>query len=140
MLKNNKAQIRVTEAFLSAFIIFSALAICTVLSPPVGSGGGQNTLAARGMQLLVRLDDDGWLGETIADSNWTALSDAFRLSLPVGVVYNLTVYDANMQQVNSVPISNGNLVGDVVSVDYLCASQGLQYRSYLLRLQLAVVR
>jgi hypothetical protein len=138
--RSNKAQIRVTEAFLSTFIIFSALAICSVLSPLSNSSGSQNTLAVRGMQALVQLDSDGTLGRMIEQGNWTALSDVLRLSLPIGVAYNLTVYDENMQQVNSAPISNGNLVGDVVAVEYLCASQSIQYHSYKLRLQLAVVK
>lgn len=139
MLKNRKGQIRVAEAFLSAFIIFSALAICSALSPP-SDNDSQGALAAQGMEALIQLDSDATLGRMIGQSNWIMLSDSLQLLLPIGVSYNLTVYDENMQQINSVPISNGNLVGDVVAVEYLCASQELQYRSYTLRLQLAVVK
>ncbi len=139
MVKNNRGQIRVVEAVLSAVIIFSALAICSALPPP-SNGGNQKTVAAQGMQALVQLDGDGTLGKMIGQGNWTALSDSLQLLLPIGISYNLTVYDENMQQINSVPISNGNLVGNVVAVEYLCASQNLQYHSYRLRLQLAVVK
>lgn len=139
MVKNNRGQIRVVEAFLSAAVIFSALAICSALPPP-SNGGNQKTVAAQGMQALVQLDSDGTLGKMIGQSNWTALSDSLQLLLPIGISYNLTVYDKNMQQINSVPISNGNLVGNVVAVEYLCASQNLPYHSYRLRLQLAVVK
>ena len=139
MAKSTKGQIRVAEAFLSAFIIFSAMAICSALSPP-SNGGSQQTLATQGMRALLQLDSDGTLGNMIARSNWTALSDALPLLLPMGVSYNLTVYDESMQQINNVPITNGNLVGNIAAVEYLCASQGLQYHSYTLRLQLAVVK
>ena len=139
MRKNNSGQIRVVEAFLSVFIIFSALAICSALSPS-SSDNNQKTLAAQGMQALIQLDNDGTLGKMIEQSNWTALSDALSLLLPTGVSYNLTIFDENLQQVNSVPISNGNLDGTVVAVEYVCASQSLQFHSYTLRLQLAVVK
>jgi hypothetical protein len=137
--KNNGGQIRVVEAFLSVFIIFSALAICSALSPP-SSNNNQKTLAVQGMQALMQLDNDGTLGKMIEQGNWTALSEALQLLLHIGVSYNLTVYEENMQQINSVPISNGNLDGTVVAIEYICASQGLQYHSYTLRLQLAVVK
>jgi hypothetical protein len=139
MARTSRGQIRVAEAFLSAFIIFSALAICSAFSPP-SNDGNQQALAAQGMRALIQLDSDGTLGNMIAQGNWTALSDALQLLLPLGVSYNLTVYDENMQQINSTPITNGNLVGNVAAVEYLCASQSLQYHSYTLRLQLAVVK
>jgi hypothetical protein len=127
------------EAFLSAFLIFSALAISAALSPPT-AGGNKKNLATQGMQALVQLDSDGRLGEMIEARNWTMLSGALQLLLPVGAAYNLTVYYENTQQVISSPISNGDLVGDVVSVEYLCAVQKTQFSVYMLRLQLAVVR
>jgi hypothetical protein len=139
MRRDKRGQIRVMEAFLSALLIFSALAISAALSPPA-TGGTNKALATQGMQALVQLDSDGRLGEIIEAKNWTVLSSALQLVLPIGAAYNLTVYNENMQQVTSSPVSNGELVGDVVSVEYLCAVQGLQYRVYLLRLQLAVVR
>jgi hypothetical protein len=138
-MARNSGQIRIAEAFLSALIIFSALAICSTLSPP-SNGDNQQTLAAQGMRALIQLDSDGTLGNMITQGNWTALSAALQLLLPLGVSYNLTVYDENMQQINSTPITNGNLVGNVAAIEYLCASQSLQYHSYTLRLQLAVVK
>ena len=92
------------------------------------------------MQTLIQLDSDGTLGKLIEQNNWTALSDALQLSLPIGVSYNLTVYDENMQQINGVPISNGNLAANVAVVEYICASQSLRYHHYTLRLQLSVVK
>jgi hypothetical protein len=139
MTRKNKGQIRVAEAFLSAVIIFSALTICSVLSPP-SNGDNQKTLTAQGMQALIQLDSDGTQGRMIWQGNWTSLSDSLQLLLPLGVSYNLTIYDENMQQINSVPISNGNLVGDVFSIEYLCATSSMRFHSYRLRLQLAVAK
>lgn len=132
------------EAFLSALLIFSALAISAALSPTAASGNGKN-LAAQGMQTLVQLDSDGRLGEMIEVNNWTALSSAMQLLLPAGVtynltVYNLTVYNQNAQPIMSSPLTSGVLIGNVISIEYLCAAQGPQFKVYLLRLQLAVVR
>ena len=139
MSRSSRGQIRVAEAFLSAFIIFSALAICSALSPP-SNVDNQQALAAQGMRALIQLDSDGTLTSMIAQGNWTALSTALQLLLPLGVSYNLTVYDENMQQVNTISITNGNLIGNVAAVQYLCATQSLQYHSYTLCLQLAVVK
>lgn len=127
------------EAFLSAFLIFSALAITVALSPPVAEGNNK-TLAAQGMQALVQLDSDGSLGEMIGSGNWTALAGSLRLMLPVGAAYNLTIYDESRGHVTGSPVSDGDLVGDVVSVEYLCAVQGSRFEVYSLRLQLAMVR
>jgi hypothetical protein len=139
MLENRKGQIRVAEAFLSALIIFSALAICSALAPLSGKSN-QKTLASQGIQALTMLDQDGTLGSTIEQGNWSSLSDALQLLLPIGVSYNLTIYDQHKQQFNSVPVSNGDLIGDVVMIEYLCVSQDLVYHSYTLRLQLAMVK
>jgi len=92
------------------------------------------------MQALVQLDNTGELGEMLRNENWTALSDALELLLPMGVSYNLTVYDENSEQVNSVPISRGYVDGDVVSIEYLCANQHAQHQICTLRLQLTVVK
>jgi hypothetical protein len=139
VLKNNKGQIRVVEAFLSMLVVFSGLAICSSLSPASNkdSTGG---IAARGMQALVQLDSDGHLAEMIEQRNWTALSDALRLVLPRGVSYNLTIYDENLRPINDSPIRDGNLNDDVALLEYLCITINPQYQSYILRLQLATVK
>lgn len=139
MRRDKRGQIRIMEAFLAALLIFSALAISAALSP-TAADRNEKTLATQGMQTLVQLDSNGRLSKMMEARNWTALSSALQLLLPVDVTYNLTVYDETMQPVMSPPVSNGNLVGNVVSIEYLCAVQGLQFTVYLLRLQLAVVQ
>jgi hypothetical protein len=137
-VKKDGGQVRVVEALLSTFIIFSALTICSTLSP-ISDNNQEKRLAAKGMQALIQLDSDDGLGKMIEQSNWAALSEALQLLLPTGVSYNLTVYDKDLQQVNNIPICNGFLGGDVAAVEYLCVSQSPQYHCYTLRLQLALV-
>jgi hypothetical protein len=126
------------EAFLSALIIFSAFAVSANLT--VTQNTAKNDLASVGLQALVKLDSDGSLGKYIDDGNWTALREAFNLVLPVGVCFNLTVYDEDMQQVNTEVISNGGFSSQSIAfVEYVCASQNPNFRCYIIHLRLTVV-
>ena len=131
---------RVVEAFLSILLLFSALAMATLVSPASDQDNG-DTLATVGMQALVSMDSDGRLGRLVDDGNWTVLANALDVLLPVGVSYNLTVYDDSLQPVNNVSISNGIILDQsMVSIQYPCASANSQGNCYLLRLQLATAR
>ena len=58
--------------------------------------------------------------------------------LPVSLWFNLTVYDADMNIVNDVPVSNGGQVNEeVVAANYVCAASSGNYAVYIVRLQLA---
>ncbi len=139
MFRDRKGHVRIIEAFLSMIVLFSALAICSALLPP-SKTEGRETLTSCGIQTLIQLDNVGNLGKMLQASNWTALSDTLKLLLPIGISYNLTIYDENAQQVNNVPISRGHLDGNVVAIEYLCATQQAPYQIYTLRLQLTVVK
>jgi len=131
---------RTIEAFLSILLLFSTFALATLVSP-ASNIDNDNTLATMGMQTLASMDSDGWLGRIIDEGNWTTLADALDILLSVGISYNLTVYDENLQPVNNVSISNGIISNrNVVSVQYPCASPSPQGKCYLLRLQLATAR
>jgi len=92
------------------------------------------------LQALSQMDSDGSLGRYIDDGNWTALRDTLNLLLPVGVSFNLTVYDSQMRQVNSAIVSNGGFGSSgIASVEYVCVSRNPVFRSYTIRLLLAVV-
>ncbi|MEM2118832.1 MAG: hypothetical protein QW840_01775 [Candidatus Bathyarchaeia archaeon] len=138
-LRDKKGQIRIIEAFLSMLVLFAALAICSALSPP-SNNSRQKTLTLTALQVLVQLDERGELDKFIENESWAELSEALRLLLPVGVSYNLTVFDEELQQLNNVLISRGYLEEDVASAEYICVSRSLQGRFYILRLQLAVVK
>lgn len=134
---NQKGQIRMIEAFLSIAVIFSAMLISvTFPSPPNLSK--QKQLASLGTQALVNLDSNGALGNFIVQENWTAIRQSLDVLLPVGVSFNLTVYDENSSPINNQTIQNTGLLGhETVSVQYVCATQAQNMQFFLLRLQLA---
>ncbi|MEM2971462.1 MAG: hypothetical protein QW270_03465 [Candidatus Bathyarchaeia archaeon] len=138
MKRQKTGQIRIIEAFLSALIIFSAFAISANLT--VTQDTAKNDLASVGLQALIMLDSDGTLGKHIDDGNWTALRETLRLVLPAGVCFNLTVYDEDMRQVNTETVSNGGFSSqNIAFVEYVCASQNVNFRCYIIHLHLTVV-
>jgi hypothetical protein len=139
MRKQNTGQIRIVEAFLAVLIIFSALAVSTSVTTTRNLTRHDN-LASVGFQALLKLDSDGSLGKYIDNGNWTALRDVLNLLLPTGVSFNLTVYDSQMQQVNSESVSNGGLgSSEIASMDYVCSSRNPVFHTYVVHLLLAVV-
>lgn len=138
MRNANSGQIRIIEAFLAVLIIFSAFAVSANLSVSQ-SATKREDLASVGLQTLMRLDSDGSLGKYIANENFTALREALSLVLPAGLCFNLTVYDEQLQPVNTVAIANGGFSGqDIAFVEYVCASQDVTFHCYVLHLFLAV--
>lgn len=138
---DNRGQIRIIEAFLAIAVIFAVLTISTVPFPSSPDLAKQESLASLGMQVLIKLDANGMLGKLIAQENWTALKQALDTSLPIGVSFNLTIYDENLNPINSQVIQNTNLLGrETVSVQYVCASQSQSVQFFILRLQVAWTR
>jgi len=133
---DKKGQIRMLEAFLAVLVIFSA-SILSITFSPKANFENRKLLATLGMQTLMKLDNDGTLGELIDDGNWTAISKSLEILLPVGVSYNLTIYDEEMRQITNATLSNGLTGREIVSVEYPCVSQSLECCFYLLRLELA---
>jgi hypothetical protein len=137
---DNKGQMRTVEAFLAILLLFSAFALAALVTP-AATPTNNDDLAAVGTQALISMDNNGELGKLIDERNWTAIADALNVLLPVGMSYNLTVYDENLHSLNNVSISNGIIPNQsIVSVQYPCASQSPQGNLYLLRLQLATAR
>lgn len=124
------------EAFLAVLVIFSASVISITFSPPTNFNN-EKSLSTSGMQALIELDSDGTLGRLIDERNWTAITDNLEILLPVGVSYNVTVYDDVMHQINDSTVGNGLKGQKVVSIEYPCASQSSECHFYLVRLQLA---
>jgi hypothetical protein len=133
---NKKGQVRMLEAFLAVLVVFSTSIISTTFSPPTNFND-EKLLSTSGMQALTELDSDGTLGKLIDERNWTAIRENLKILLPVGVSYNLTVYDDETHQINDFTVGNGLKGQKVVSVEYPCASQSSDCRLYLVRLQLA---
>ncbi|UCC33919.1 MAG: hypothetical protein JSW53_02645 [Candidatus Bathyarchaeota archaeon] len=137
---NDKGQIRTLEAFLAAVIISSTLVLSSAFSPEVGNKNPKS-LKTLGMQALIELDFNGSLGSMVQQEEWVSIGECLAVLLPIGISYNLTVYNDQLQIVNSVPISNGDLVGQSVeSIQYVCATQNPNPEYYLLQLQLTSAR
>jgi len=134
----NRGQIRIIEAFLAVFIIFSSLAVSANLTVTQNKTK-RDDLASVGLQALMRLDSDGSLGNYIDCGDWASLRNAINVILPSGVSFNLTVYNKQMQQVNNAVISNGAFNSqEITFVEYICASQGSIFHCYIIHLYLAV--
>jgi hypothetical protein len=133
---NKKGQIVILEAFLAVLIIFS-VSIISIKFSPAPNFENEKLLSTSGMQVLIELDNNGYLGKLIDERNWTDITKNLEILLPAGVSYNLTVYDDAMNQINNSTIGNGLKSQNVVSIQYPCVSQSPQCRLYLVRLQLA---
>ena len=135
-VKNQKAQVRIIEAILATILLMS----CLTLIPAQPTVKNTPNLAAAGQNVLLSLDSNGRLASLVDSGNWAELQTCLESALPLTAWFNLTVFDANMNPINSYPISNaGAQSNKVVSVDYLCVSPSSHYNIYLLRLQLSEV-
>lgn len=137
---NQKGQIRIIEAFLSIAVVFSAVLVSATF-PSSPNLSKQESLVSIGTQALLKLDTNGTLGNLIAQQDWMTIKQALDVVLPLGVSFNLTIFDEETQPVNSQLIQNSSVLGrESVSVQYVCASQNLSVKFFVLRLQLAWAR
>jgi hypothetical protein len=135
-MRDNKGQIRIIEAFLAVSVMFSAIVFTTSLPTPP-SLNRQTNLKELGTQILLNLDNNGTLGRLIEDEDWSGLRQTMDLALPKGAFYNMTVYDENMQKINTQEIANTSQLGqEAVMTQHLCATQGSDVRFYIIRLLL----
>ena len=138
MNRRNIGQVRIIEAFLALLIIFSSLAASSSLTASQNTAK-RSDLSSIGLQAMIQLDSDGALGKLIDERNWSELRDAISLTLPAGVSFNLTVFNEQAELVNDVVVSNGGFNSqEVAFVEYVCVSRSSTFRSYLIRLYLAV--
>ena len=133
---NKRGQIRVIEALLASLLILSTIALV-----PTQLGIEKthyDTHYSEGTQVLISLDSNGELSNMIEDENWASLKKSVQSMLPVSLWFNLTVFDADMNIVNDVAVSNGGSVSEeIVAVNYVCATSNAEYAVYMVRLQLA---
>lgn len=140
MISNRKGQMKTIEAFFAASILFLGLLIAGTF-PKVVNQEDREALSAFGMQVLLALDANGSLGALIDQRNWTDLNSRLEILTPIGISYNLTVFDGNMDRVNNDAISSGGLANTKVeSVQYVCVSRNPQFACYIIRLELAYAR
>lgn len=138
LLKDNKGQIRVIEAFFASILLFSVLTL--VPTPRNARDTSDQTLISMGQNALISLDNNGYLSKLIENESWITLRECIQSAFPPTVWFNLTVFDENNAVLNNIPISSGSPINEkIVSLDYVCVSQSRNYNIYLIRLQLAVV-
>ena len=138
LLKDNKGQIRIIEAFFASILLLSSLTLIPMVQEH--SSDSTEILSSTAHNVLVSLDSDGQLASLIGNESWINLKSCIQSSLSPMVWFNLTVFDENMTCVNDIPVTSGNAVNDrIVAVDYVCASTSSNYAVYVIRLQLAGV-
>lgn len=137
LLSNRKGQIRVIEAFFASVLLLGCL---TLIPAGVYSQDRNNNLVDKAKNALLTLDQDGLLASLASAHDWSGLSERLEASLPLNLWYNLTVFDSDLNALNDYPITNGGTVSEnIVSVNYICASQNSTYTIYALQLQIAGV-
>jgi len=137
LLNNKKGQVRVIEAFFASMLLLGCLALIPAPTTPKGS---TVNLVWKAQNVLLTLDGDGHLAGLVDNRNWTSIEQIVESALPLTTWFNLTVYDQTQNILNPFPISNGGAIsGNVVSYDYVCASQSSTFVVYVLQLQLAVM-
>lgn len=138
LLKDNRGQIRVIEAFFASILLLSSLTL--IQATQSSSNDSTETLASTAHNILMSLDNNGHLASLVSNQSWMNLKSSIQSSLSPMVWFNLTVFDENMTCINDIPICSGSAVSDrIVAVDYVCASTSNNYAVYIIRLQLALV-
>ncbi len=136
---DNSGQMRTVEAFLAVLLLFSTLAIATSTSPSIDSTSIDD-LADVGRQVIFSMEESGELSRLIDEEDWGTLGEALAASLPAGVLFNLTAYDAELNRLNNVTVSNG-LTSDqnMISITCPCASRNPILSLYIVQVQLGKV-
>ena len=138
LLKDNKGQIRIIEAFFASILLLSSLTLIPVAEKKANDSTAILSSTAR--NILMSLDSNGHLASLIINESWINLKSCVQSALSPMMWFNLTVFDENMTPINDIPITSGSAVNDkTVAVDYVCASTSSNYAVYIIRLQLAEV-
>lgn len=138
LIKDNKGQIRIIEAFFASVLLLSALTL--IPAAHNSSSDCYTSLSSTANNLLLSLDSNGHLSKLINNENWIDLKKSVQSSLSPSIWFNLTVFEENMTRINDTPICSGSAISNnIVAVNYVCASTNRGYAVYIIRLQLAQV-
>ncbi len=144
-MKKNRGQMRIIETILAAIIIASALFFVNFFSAnPRSSSYEVDDLEQMGYSVLLDLDQNGILAPMVYQSKWTDLRTALKLTLPVDVYFNLTVYRLDgdlLSKVDNDKIRSDDLTilsdaKNVASVSYGLIGTSDVYNPRLLMLQI----
>jgi hypothetical protein len=108
MKMNKNGQMRVIETILASFIIVFALSFANILAiTPTSQKYEATELEKLGYNVLHDLDEQGLLPRFVYTEEWDNIIAALRVTLPLDVYFNMTVYDLDGTNVNHKPISYG---------------------------------
>ena len=111
MTKTNrkKGQMRVIETILASFIIVFALSFVNIFAiTPTSPKYEATEMEKLGYNVLHDLDKQGLLTCFVYNEEWNNLEAALRVTLPLDVYFNMTVYDLNGNKVNDISMSYGD--------------------------------
>ena len=116
------------------------MACLSRIPTPAQTANTSSNLSAIGQNTLLSLDSNGHLANLVQAGNWETIKNCLDSALPLTVWFNLTVFDENMHVLNPYSVSNAGVIStNIVSVNYVCASETSSYHLYVLRLQLSEV-
>lgn len=105
----NKGQMRVIETILASFVIIFALSFVNIFAITPTSPKYETTeLEKLGYNVLHDLDRQELLAGFVYCEEWDDFRAALRVTLPLDVYFNMTVYDLNGNEVNNLPIFYGD--------------------------------
>jgi hypothetical protein len=133
--KNNKGQMRVIEVILASIIIMSALSFLTIFSAtPKTSELEVADLEKTGYSLLLDLDNQGLLAPMVYENRWGDLRTVLKIAIPADVYFNLTVYNANRNEMENTLALTLDRISNVVYGDEetFAFSKNVASVSYLL--------
>jgi hypothetical protein len=100
-LRDTKGQMRVIETILAASIILGAVSFVGVLAVrPTSLTYEMTDLEKMGYSALHDLDQQNLLASFVYEGEWSNLRTALKITLPVDVYFNLTVYDLKGSKLN----------------------------------------
>ena len=109
MTNGNKGQMRIIEVILASFIIVFALSFANIFAiTPTSPKYEATELEKLGYNVLHDLDEQGLLARFVYYEEWDNLKAALRVTLPLDVYFNMTVYDLRGAKINDVTIFYGD--------------------------------
>ena len=100
-LRETKGQMRVIETILASSIILVAVSFVGVLAVrPTSPLYEMTDLEKMGYSALHDLDQQNLLAPFVYEGEWSTLRTALKITLPVDVYFNLTVYDLSGAKLN----------------------------------------
>ena len=108
-IRNSKGQMRVIETILASFIIVFALSFVNIFAiTPTSPKYEVTDLEKMGYSVLHDLDQHGLLARFVYTEEWNNIKTALRVTLPLDVYFNMTIYNLNYAKVNDDTIFYGD--------------------------------